>query len=53
MSKREETKMLIARQIAQFSGVNPVLLEVRGKIRDRFMTLAESILATVERKMGL
>lgn len=47
---RNETKLLIARQIAMFNGVAPLAIQVSGRLRDSYMTLAESILATIERK---
>jgi hypothetical protein len=53
MSKtRDETKTLVMRQIAIFNGVNPNMVIIpTTKLSREYSTLAESILATVERKM--
>jgi len=47
---RTETKLLIARQLAQANGIKPDLIMIAGKVRNQYMTLAETLLATVERK---
>jgi hypothetical protein len=51
---REETKLLIARQIAIHEGYTWQLHPSAGQLKKqcRYLTLAENILATVERKMA-
>lgn len=55
---RERTKVLIARQHAIFNGHtwlmpgHPGIDRQQEKLRQRYLTLAENILATVERQMA-
>lgn len=49
MTARSETKILIARQIAINNGRN--LDNIAPALRFNYLTLAENILATVERKL--
>lgn len=54
MTARSETITLIARQVATFNGVSYSMLATKPALAKRkasFDTLAESILATVERRL--
>jgi hypothetical protein len=48
MTNRTDCKTLLAKQVAIFSG--HIWAKLPDKIKDRYLTLAEIMLATVERK---
>ncbi len=48
MNAREETRLLLARQLAQHNG--QVWERLEPKYRERLLTFAGNLLATVERK---
>lgn len=49
---RTDLKRLITRQIAIFNGLNASAMEQSHKLHAQYSTLAENILATIERKIG-
>jgi hypothetical protein len=49
--KRAETLLLLARQLAQFNGL--VWARCTPKVTSRYLALAGTLLATVERKAGV